>query len=91
MIMTLNQAVRSALNNEMEKNDKIVLLGEDIGKTGGVFRTTEGLYDKFGSKRAFFVVFLEAAPPRESPQKGGFEMEIEPYNITQLWRKMGNL
>ena len=51
MIMTLNQAVRSALNNEMEKNDKIVLLGEDIGKTGGVFRTTEGLYDKFGSKR----------------------------------------
>ena len=31
MIMTLNQAVRSALNNEMEKNDKIVLLGEDIG------------------------------------------------------------
>ncbi|MBE18537.1 MAG: alpha-ketoacid dehydrogenase subunit beta [Thaumarchaeota archaeon] len=49
--MTLNQAVRSALNNEMEKNDKIVLLGEDIGKTGGVFRTTEGLYDKFGSKR----------------------------------------
>ena len=51
MIMTLNQAVRSALNNEMEKNDKIVLLGEDIGKSGGVFRTTEGLYDKFGSKR----------------------------------------
>ena len=51
MIMAVNQAVRSALNNEMEKNDKIVLLGEDIGKTGGVFRTTEGLYDKFGSKR----------------------------------------
>jgi len=51
MLMTLNQAVKSALDNEMEKNDKIVLLGEDIGKNGGVFRTTEGLYDKFGPKR----------------------------------------
>ena len=40
MLMTLNQAVKSALDNEMEKNDKIVLLGEDIGKNGGVFRTT---------------------------------------------------
>ena len=49
--MTWNLAVKSALDNEMEKNDKIVLLGEDIGKNGGVFRTTEGLYDKFGPKR----------------------------------------
>ena len=51
MEMTLNQAVKSALDNEMEKNDKIVLIGEDIGKNGGVFRTTEGLYDKYGPKR----------------------------------------
>lgn len=51
MLMTLNQAVKSALDNEMEKNNKIVLLGEDIGKSGGVFRTTEGLFDKFGPKR----------------------------------------
>ncbi|NSL76402.1 MAG: alpha-ketoacid dehydrogenase subunit beta [Thaumarchaeota archaeon] len=49
--MTLNQAVKSALDNEMEKNDKIILIGEDIGKNGGVFRTTEGLYDKYGPKR----------------------------------------
>ena len=51
MEMTLNQAVKSALDNELEKNDKIVLIGEDIGKNGGVFRTTEGLYDKYGPKR----------------------------------------
>ena len=51
MEMTLNQAVKSALDNEMEKNDKIILIGEDIGKNGGVFRTTEGLYDKYGPKR----------------------------------------
>ena len=51
MEMTLNQAVKSALDNEMEKNDKVVLIGEDIGKNGGVFRTTEGLYDKYGPKR----------------------------------------
>ena len=51
MEMTLNQAVKSALDNEMEKNNKIVLIGEDIGKNGGVFRTTEGLYEKYGPKR----------------------------------------
>ena len=51
MEMTLNQAVKSALDNEMEKNNKIVLIGEDIGKNGGVFRTTEGLYKKYGPKR----------------------------------------
>ena len=44
MEMTLNQAVKSPLDNEMEKNDKVVLIGQDIGKAGGVYRTTQGLY-----------------------------------------------
>jgi len=40
-----------ALREEMEKNDDVVLLGEDIGRNGGVFRATEGLYDQFGPTR----------------------------------------
>jgi pyruvate dehydrogenase E1 component beta subunit len=44
-------AINNALALSMEKDDKIVLLGEDIGKDGGVFRVTDGLLDKFGEKR----------------------------------------
>ena len=35
----------------MRKNDKVVFLGEDVGAPGGVFKTTVGLLDEFGSKR----------------------------------------
>ncbi len=44
-------AINNALALSMERDDKIVLLGEDIGKDGGVFRVTDGLLDKFGEKR----------------------------------------
>ena len=46
--MTLIQAINSALAEEMERNPAVVLLGEDIGKNGGVFRVTEGLWERFG-------------------------------------------
>src|SRR5512146_1312932 len=49
--MTLVQAVHDALLEEMERDPRIVLLGEDIGKNGGVFRATEGLWEKFGPER----------------------------------------
>jgi 2-oxoisovalerate dehydrogenase E1 component beta subunit len=45
------EALRTALDQEMDRNDKVVLLGEDIGVNGGVFRVTEGLIDKYGSNR----------------------------------------
>lgn len=45
------QAVNDALNIEMELDERVVILGEDIGKFGGVFRATKGLLDKFGSDR----------------------------------------
>ena len=50
---TLNivQAVNRTLRDEMKRNDKIVLLGEDVGVNGGVFRATEGLYKEFGPNR----------------------------------------
>ena len=51
MELTLVQAINTALREEMERNEDVVLLGEDIGRNGGVFRATEGLYDEFGPTR----------------------------------------
>ena len=58
--MTLVQAVNSALSVEMHKNERIILLGEDIGPNGGVFRATEGLYDNFGAKRVIDTPLSES-------------------------------
>ena len=49
--MTMVQALNTALDQEMERDDQVVLLGEDIGINGGVFRVTEGLFEKYGVKR----------------------------------------
>lgn len=49
--LTLVQAINLALMQEMEADDRVILLGEDIGKNGGVFRVTEGLQQRFGSIR----------------------------------------
>lgn len=49
--ITLVEAVTQALAYELEKDPNVVLLGEDIGKNGGVFRATQGLQEKFGEER----------------------------------------
>lgn len=49
--MTIIQAVNDALRHEMERDERVVVLGEDVGVNGGVFRATEGLYDRFGEER----------------------------------------
>ena len=49
--MNIVQAVNSALRLEMERDGDVVILGEDVGKDGGVFRVTEGLFEKFGPER----------------------------------------
>lgn len=48
---TLLQAVTNAMRTEMENDDRVVIIGEDVGKDGGVFRATEGLIDRFGGER----------------------------------------
>ncbi len=45
--MNIVQAINMALMSEMQRDPRVVLLGEDIAKDGGVFRVTEGLYEKF--------------------------------------------
>lgn len=49
--VTLIQAIHDALATEMERDPSVCLLGEDIGRNGGVFRATEGLLDRFGPQR----------------------------------------
>ncbi|MBI3268832.1 MAG: alpha-ketoacid dehydrogenase subunit beta [Planctomycetes bacterium] len=59
-ILTVLQAVNAALKQEMRRDDRVVVLGEDVGKNGGVFRATEGLYDEFGSDRVLDTPLAES-------------------------------
>lgn len=49
--LSFAQAIREALDEELARDENIILFGEDIGKWGGVFRTTEGLMEKYGPER----------------------------------------
>lgn len=49
--MNLVQAINTTLAHEMERDDRVVILGEDVGANGGVFRVTEGLQARFGAER----------------------------------------
>src|ERR1039458_350716 len=49
--MNMVQAINGALRDEMRRDDRVVVLGEDVGKVGGVCRVAAGLWDKFGDAR----------------------------------------
>lgn len=49
--MNMVQAINDALRHEMRRDNRVVILGEDVGKVGGVFRVTQGLFDEFGDDR----------------------------------------
>lgn len=53
------QAINDALQSEMRRDDRVVVLGEDVGKVGGVFRVTAGLYDEFGEDRVIDTPLAE--------------------------------
>src|SRR4051812_14653794 len=50
-LMNMVEAINSALRQEMEVDDRIMILGEDVGRNGGVFRVTDGLQKQFGDQR----------------------------------------
>jgi len=60
---TLNvvQAVRQALDEELSADEKVILLGQDVGLKGGVFKATEGLQSKHGSRRVIDTPLAESA------------------------------
>ncbi|HLI90241.1 MAG TPA: alpha-ketoacid dehydrogenase subunit beta [Ktedonobacteraceae bacterium] len=61
MQMTMIEALNQALALELERDPRVVLLGEDIGPNGGVFRVTERLQEKFGERRVFDTPLAESA------------------------------
>jgi pyruvate dehydrogenase E1 component beta subunit len=57
--MTILEAVRDALRTAMATDDRVVLLGQDIGKFGGIFRATDGLLEQFGADRVIDMPLAE--------------------------------
>ena len=60
-IMSYIDAVTLAIKEEMERDDKVFVVGEDVGARGGVFRATNGLYEKFGEERVIDAPLAESA------------------------------
>jgi 2-oxoisovalerate dehydrogenase E1 component beta subunit len=54
------EAIRLAMDEEMERDDRVMVLGEDVGKKGGVFGATEGLWTKYGDRRVLDTPLTEA-------------------------------
>lgn len=58
--LTMVQAINLALHQEMERDNSVLVMGEDVGVNGGVFRATDGLIDKFGAQRAIDTPLAES-------------------------------
>jgi pyruvate dehydrogenase E1 component beta subunit len=58
--LTLVQAVRDGLYGEMERDDDVLVMGEDVGENGGVFRATQGLIEEFGDDRVIDTPLAES-------------------------------
>lgn len=58
--MTMIQAIYDAMRQEMERDERVIVLGEDVGKNGGVFRATDGLFEQFGEARVFDTPLAES-------------------------------
>jgi pyruvate dehydrogenase E1 component subunit beta len=59
--MNMLEAIRDTLGTEMDADDRVILLGQDIGTFGGIFRATDGLLAKFGDKRVIDMPLAEGA------------------------------
>ncbi len=59
--LNMVQALNLALLQEMERDPSVLVLGEDVGRDGGVFRVTEGLLDRFGAQRVLDTPVAESA------------------------------
>ncbi len=58
-VLNLVQAIHDGLQEEMRRDARVVVLGEDVGKVGGVFRVTQGLHDEFGEDRVIDTPLAE--------------------------------
>lgn len=60
-VISYIEAVTMALKEEMERDEKVFVLGEDVGRKGGVFKATQGLYEQFGEERVIDTPLAESA------------------------------
>ncbi|GAB3052341.1 alpha-ketoacid dehydrogenase subunit beta [Virgibacillus ainsalahensis] len=60
-VLTYIQAITAGLREEMQRDEKVFILGEDVGKKGGVFQATVGLYEEFGEDRVLDTPLAESA------------------------------
>lgn len=60
-VVTYLEAIRQALFEEMARDDRVFVLGEDVGAYGGAFKVTEGLLDRYGERRVIDTPIAEAA------------------------------
>ena len=58
--MNRAEAINSGLRNAMEEDERVLVLGEDVGKNGGVFRITDGLQERFGEERVMDTPLAES-------------------------------
>ncbi|WP_025784702.1 MULTISPECIES: alpha-ketoacid dehydrogenase subunit beta [unclassified Sporosarcina] len=60
-VISYIDAITSAMAEEMERDENVFVMGEDVGRKGGVFKATTGLYDKYGEYRALDTPLAESA------------------------------
>ncbi len=58
-IKTIIESIRDTLRNEMTRDERVIVMGEDVGRHGGVFLATEGLYQQFGADRVIDTPLAE--------------------------------
>lgn len=57
--LNILEAIRLAMDEEMARDDRVMIMGEDVGKKGGVFGATDGLWAKYGDKRVLDTPLTE--------------------------------
>ena len=98
--LTYTQALREALAEEMRRDPNIVIMGEDIGHYGGVFRVTEGLINEFGPNRikdtpisesAFVGMAVGMAMTGKHPVAELMFMDFSLVSADQIWNQAAKM
>ena len=74
--ITLLESDRQGLDEMMAHDPRIFVFGEDVGKRGGVFRVTEGLYDKYGPLRIIDSPLPDEFQPNRATPDGGASLRM---------------
>ena len=88
--MTMIQALRSAMDVMLERDDNVVVFGQDVGYFGGVFRCTEGLQSKYGSSRVFDAPISESGIVGAAVGMGAYGLRpVAEIQFADYFRRLG--